>query len=210
MSEIRPAPDGPYLLTGADKVTRITDGKEFETGEKVGLCRCGASKNKPFCDGSHVAAGFSGEVEPGRTPVKRDSYEGDDLTVHDNRGLCAHAGYCTRGLPAVFKMGEEPWIDANGASKEEIAKVVGQCPSGAIGYSVAGEDQTVKGEGPVVAFVPNGPYLVQGDCKIEGCELPEGRGSDRLALCRCGQSKNKPFCNGAHWDVKFDEDAAVD
>ncbi|MDC1142497.1 CDGSH iron-sulfur domain-containing protein [Planctomycetota bacterium] len=207
MPEIQPTPNGPYLLTGSEKITRLPDGKEFQTGEKAALCRCGASKNKPFCDGSHAAAGFSGEKDEDRTPEKRDAYDGDEVTLFDNRGTCAHAGYCTNNLPAVFKYGDEPWIDPNGASKEEIVKAVHQCPSGALGYAEAGEEKQVQSEGPDVAFVPNGPYLVQGACKVEGCELPEGRTSDRLTLCRCGQSKNKPFCDGTHWNVKFDEDA---
>jgi CDGSH-type Zn-finger protein len=59
----------------------------------------------------------------------------------------------------------------------------------------------------MIAFVPNGPYVVRGGAELDGAELLEGATTDHFALCRCGKSKNKPFCSGAHWEVQFDEDA---
>ena len=59
----------------------------------------------------------------------------------------------------------------------------------------------------LAGFVPKGPYVFRGGAEHEGAELPEGATTDHFTLCRCGHSKNKPFCSGAHWDVEFDEDA---
>lgn len=66
---------------------------------------------------------------------RMDDYEGKEITLHDNRGVCSHAGYCTDNLPSVFIMEEEPWIELNGAHAEETARVIKMCPSGALSYT---------------------------------------------------------------------------
>ncbi len=206
--KITPAENGPFLVEGTMEITRLSDGEKFEINGKAALCRCGGSKNKPFCDGSHKTNGFSSAKEPDRTPDKREDYRGQGITIHDNRGLCAHAGHCTDNLNSVFRSGEEPWIDPDGASVEEIARVVSMCPSGALSYSLAGQEHRDWGGDPALMLAPNGPYVITGGAaELIGVELPAGATLDHLDLCRCGKSKNKPFCSGAHWDVHFDEDA---
>ena len=204
---ITPTPDGPFMLENCDKITRMADGKVFDIEGTVYLCRCGGSKNKPFCDGTHNANGFTGAKEPDRAPDKRENYVGDGITIHDNRGLCAHAARCTDNLKTVFRLGTEPWIDAKGASKDEIIKIITMCPSGALSYSIDGQEHGERGGEPQVILAPNGPYVFIGGADLEGAELMEGSTLDHFDLCRCGKSKNKPFCSGAHWDVQFDEDA---
>jgi len=199
--------NGPYLLSGVDQVVRMSDGKTYEVKGNVALCRCGGSKNKPFCDGSHKSNGFSGAIDPARLPDKREEYAAAGITIHDNRGLCAHAGRCTDGLPAVFRLRVEPFVDPEAGTPEEISKTIAQCPSGALSYSIAGADYTVRGGDTVIGFVPKGPYLVRGGAELGGAELLEGGTNDHFALCRCGKSQSKPFCTGAHWHVEFDEDA---
>ncbi len=206
MPTIKPSKNGPYLVSGASVVTRMGDGKAFECSGTVALCRCGASSNKPFCDGTHGKIGFTGDKDPDRVPDKRENYAGKRITIHDNRGLCAHAGRCTDGLPAVFKYGQEPWIDPDGASAEEVIAAVKRCPSGALSYSIDGVEHRERGGDPAIAFAPNGPYVCTGGCKVEA-ELMEGGTLDHFDLCRCGKSTNKPFCSGAHWDHQFDEHA---
>ena len=207
MTKVKVTENGPYILSGVDTMTRMPDGKSYDVAGNVAMCRCGGSKNKPFCDGTHKKIGFRGDKDPGRTPGQREQYAAAGITIHDNRGLCAHAGRCTDGLPAVFKLRQEPWIDPEAGSPDEIAGTIKQCPSGALSYAVAGTEHRDRGGDPSVSFVPNGPYVFRGGAELEGTELLEGGTTDHFALCRCGHSKNKPFCSGAHWDVQFDEDA---
>jgi CDGSH-type Zn-finger protein len=205
--KVTPTKDGPYKLENCDRITRVADGKVFEIEGTVFLCRCGGSKTKPFCDGTHKTIGFSGDKEPDRVPDERENYPGDGITIHDNRGLCAHSGRCTDNLAAVFKLKEEPWIDPDGAKVDEIVKVVSMCPSGALSYSIGGKEHRERGGETMVIMAPNGPYAFKGGADLEGVELLEGATLDHFDLCRCGKSKNKPFCSGAHWYHKFDEDA---
>jgi CDGSH-type Zn-finger protein len=207
MSKLKVTENGPYLLSGADAVKRLPDGRSYPVEGGAALCRCGGSKNKPFCDGTHGRIGFSGEKDAGRVLDEREDYAAAGITIHDNRGLCAHAGRCTDGLPSVFRLRKEPFVDPEAASPEEVAATIRQCPSGALSYSIEGSEQSERGGDPVVAFVPNGPYVIRGGAELEGAELLEGATTDHFALCRCGKSANKPFCSGAHWNVQFDEDA---
>jgi CDGSH-type Zn-finger protein len=205
---IKPAENGPYLIKGNAKITRVSDGKVFEVKGRAALCRCGGSKNKPFCDGTHAKIGFKSAKDPERVPDKREDYKGKNITIHDNRGLCAHSGRCTDNLKSVFKLRQEPWIDPDGATAEEIVRVVSMCPSGALSYSIGGKEQRERGGEPQILLAPNGPYAIKGAaCELEGVELLEGATLDHFDLCRCGRSKNKPFCSGAHWYVHFDEHA---
>lgn len=176
----------------------------------MALCRCGGSKNKPFCDGTHKSNGFSGAKDPDRVLNRREDYAAAGITIHDNRGLCAHAGRCTDGLPEVFRLSQEPFIDPEAGSPDEIVRTINQCPSGALSYSIDGAEHRSRGGDPVVGFVPKGPYVVRGGAELEGAELLEGGTADHFALCRCGKSTNKPFCSGAHWHVEFDEDESVE
>ncbi len=113
---IQPSPNGPYIVKG---LTKLANRKgPVETSKTIALCRCGRSANKPFCDGTHAKIGFSSAKLDGRVPDKPDSYEGPGITVHDNRGICAHAGRCTDGRPAVFRLKQEPWIVPDGATSE--------------------------------------------------------------------------------------------
>ncbi len=207
-AKITPADNGPLIVEGLGEMTRIGSDEPYETPDRMALCRCGRSASKPFCDGSHVKAGFSGEKLEGRTPDVREDYVGERITIHDNRGICAHAGICTDRLAAVFRYGQEPWIDPAGATVEEIKAVIDACPSGALSYSIDGVEQTVETGSPRVLVAPKGPYAVKGPVELVGQQWGAGARQDCYDLCRCGHSKNKPFCDGTHWNVDFDEDAA--
>ena len=209
MSEprITPTEDGPYLVEGTDAVVRYGDGRTFPIQGKTALCRCGGSQNKPFCDGSHKRNGFTSAKDSNRVPDKLEDHKGHGITIHDNRGLCAHAGRCTDGLPVVFRLGTEPWIAATGADAEIIARTIQQCPSGALSYSINEKLYRDQGGDAVVAFAPSGPYIIRGGAELTDTEFNQGGTKDHMALCRCGASQNKPFCSGAHWNVQFDEDA---
>ena len=101
---INPTPDGPYLVK--DLKNFANQKGPIETRETMALCRCGESANKPFCDGTHKKIGFSSAKLDGRVEDKREDYQGKKITIHDNRSICAHAGRCTDGLAAVFRLKE--------------------------------------------------------------------------------------------------------
>ena len=144
-------PNGPYyLLYDLDPAPvpylRKWNGQACANIKGAALCRCGGSKNKPFCDGTHSINGFSDKKLTDGSANKRVDYPGRAITIHDNRGICSHAGFCTDNLKRVFRMGEEPWIDPDGATAEEIIRVVRMCPSGALSYSVG--RRGASGSGP--------------------------------------------------------------
>jgi CDGSH-type Zn-finger protein/uncharacterized membrane protein YozB (DUF420 family) len=201
---IKVATDGPYLVTGACRLLDA-DGVEVPARATFALCRCGNSSRKPFCDGTHAKIGFSGRRFAAALNGTTDAYSGQHITIHDNRAVCAHAGVCTDNLPGVFRLGQEPWVDANGASAEAIIALVNRCPSGALSYSVNDLPPRDIAHERAITCSKNGPYYVAGDVTLQGSEGVAPRFADRYTLCRCGGSKNKPFCDGTHWAIGFDE-----
>jgi len=198
-------PNGPYLVHGLTTL-RNSRGDAIATKETIALCRCGASNNKPFCDGSHAKIGFEDSKDPDRTEDKRSDYLGTAITIHDNRGLCAHAGVCTDRLSSVWRMGVEPWIDPDGAGVEAIVETIEACPSGALSYTIDAEEHRDCDNPPAVHLAKNGPYHVTGGIGLEGVEFGVGVSREHFTLCRCGASKNKPFCDGSHYDAGFAPD----
>jgi CDGSH-type Zn-finger protein len=194
-------PNGPYIIKN---LTKFTSQKGLVKPEQtMALCRCGASANKPFCDGSHVKMNFTTDNTETHLKNKRDDYVGKDITVYDNRSICAHAGVCTDNLARVFRMKQEPWIDPNAADVNEIIAVIMQCPSGALSYSLNEGDNIQQENKPGVFIAPNGPYVVSGCPDLSGTNWREGASQQKYTLCRCGASKNKPYCDGSHWSIEF-------
>jgi len=210
--QIIPLPNGPYYYF-TDFEPKVIDGIVNSRGEELrnlkgaALCRCGASDNKPFCVGVHGEIGFSDRKETDGHLDKRVNYAGKEITIHDNRGICSHVGFCTESLASVFKQGEEPWIDPNGASKDEIITTIEKCPSGALSYSLEGVEHRDQEREPLVTVSTDGPYFVTGGIQIVGHEnRAEEVSNEHCTLCRCGSSKNKPFCDGTHWSIGFKDD----
>ncbi len=197
--------NGPYLVSDLGNLTN-SKGDTLETKPKLALCRCGGSSNKPFCDGTHAKNAFNSEKLTDGSLDKRDTYEGQPVTVHDNRGICAHIGRCTDGLPAVFRMKEEPWVHPESAPKEELISTVKSCPSGALSHSIGGDEHRDQDREPAIHVSKNGPYFVTGGPELTDTERGEGASTEHFALCRCGGSKNKPFCDGTHWAIEFQDD----
>lgn len=204
-------PNGPYYLLN-DLTPKIIPNIESSTGEPrstvtgVALCRCGGSANKPFCDGTHGKNGFTDEKKTDGQLNRRDNYGGKQITIHDNRAICAHAGRCTDGLSSVFKLKQEPWIDPDGATAEKIIETINRCPSGALSYSVDDVENKGSERQPKVTVTRNGPYAVTGGIELLDTTIGEGASKEHYTLCRCGGSKNKPFCDGTHWHIGFKDD----
>ena len=201
---ITPAENGPYIVSDLQNLANIKG--PVEAKSSIALCRCGGSSNKPFCDGTHAKNGFSSAKLEDRVKDQREDYVGKKITIHDNRGICAHAGRCTDGLAVVFHLKEEPWIYPDAANAEAIIETINKCPSGALSYAVEGEEHRNREGDPSVFIAPNGPYVVSGGPDLKETEMAEGASKEHFTLCRCGGSKNKPFCDGSHWYNGFKDD----
>ncbi len=204
-------PNGPYYLLN-DMTPKVVPNIQNSKGEScttvagVALCRCGGSNNKPFCDGTHGKNGFTDRKLTDGDLDKRTDYVGKKITIHDNRGICAHAGYCTDNLASVFKMKTEPWIDPDGGAVEEIIETIKKCPSGALSYTVDSVEHRDQGREPMVTVTKDGPYAITGGIELLEQLLGEGASTEHYTLCRCGGSKNKPFCDGTHWHIGFKDE----
>ena len=97
-------------------------------------------------------------------------------------------------------MRKEPFIDATAASRDEIIATIGRCPSGALSYSVDGVEHRDRAGEPTVFVAPHGPYAISGGPELMDTQFGEGASKEHYTLCRCGGSKNKPFCDGTHWN----------
>ena len=213
--------DGPYIVTGGIplKESIITpkglgyeyrEGKTYPVMEQYSLCRCGKSKNHPFCDGSHVEDGFNGKERAGKETYFERAvvYKGPDLDlIDDNR--CGFARFCHTEMGTVWQLIEK--------SDDEYCRALAikgasECPTGRL-LAVAKEGYFYEEDHEPGIEVLQDPekevaagLYVKGGIQIEGEDgfLYEVR--NRALLCRCGRSRNKPFCDGMHVVVKFKED----
>ncbi|HSG79772.1 MAG TPA: (4Fe-4S)-binding protein [Acidimicrobiia bacterium] len=141
--------------------------------------------------------------------MAKRTYETDAIRVLWNSERCIHTGNCLRALPAVFDTGKRPWVTIEGAAADEIARAIERCPSGALQYERLDDD---PGEQPPKAttIVPRrtGPLYVRGDVTVETPGGAMERGY-RMVLCRCGASRNQPFCDNSHKDIGFSDNPRV-
>ncbi len=197
---------GPLIVKGLKRLTD-EDGKSLKQKTVTALCRCGASQAKPYCDGSHNAIGFDSSCSPDATTDQLQKYAGTELSVHYNRLLCSHAAVCTTRLKPVFDNTRKPWIIPDNGTAEEVIDIVKACPSGALSYSLDGhEPQHAVGEPEGITIEKNGPYRVV-DIPLVSPRIAQGACDRKQVLCRCGASKNKPYCDGSHYDIKWRDDA---
>jgi CDGSH-type Zn-finger protein/truncated hemoglobin YjbI len=204
--------NGPYLLSNVDGLTNHL-GDALPTRPQMALCRCGQSAAKPWCDGSHARVDFADGKDPNRVADRRDTYRGVSITVHDNRGICQHSGYCTDRIPLAFRVDREPFVAPSGARLDEIIRAVRNCPSGALSYAIDDDEARHQVDWhnqrpPAVTVTKDGPYRVTGALPLvapTGGPVDRNQGSslEHYALCRCGHSQNKPFCSGMHWYIDF-------
>lgn len=134
-----------------------------------------------------------------RTAGETKVYENDEIRVLWNASRCIHVATCLNALPEVFDVHSRPWIDVGGAGAEQIAEAVRLCPTGALRYEGKGALPEEQPDEPTtVQLRPNGPLYMRGQVRIVD---PAGRviaEESRVALCRCGRSQNKPFCDNSH------------
>ncbi|MDK2014616.1 MULTISPECIES: (4Fe-4S)-binding protein [unclassified Deinococcus] len=138
------------------------------------------------------------------TPTTEDlaqgkAYTAPGITVYYDARRCLHVASCVRGLPGVFDPQARPWIRPAHAEAEAVAAVVRTCPTGALHYVLDGKETEMPDEITTITPSPDGPLMIRGNLVID---TPAGEKRDvRAALCRCGQSVNKPYCDGTHKTV---------
>ena len=203
-------PRGPYVVSGLTNL-RSAGGEPMSTEPEMALCRCGYSKNKPFCDGGHGPYQFGGHPTTDVTAGEPKAYAGA-VTVRYNPAICAHLGVCTGRLPEVFDVSRRPWILPDGADAARVLETVRTCPSGALTASFGAEADAASstdptaGE-PAIRVLKDGPLAVTGDVNLKGVQWADGAARDRYTLCRCGASRAMPFCDASHAAVKFTDPA---
>ncbi len=138
---------------------------------------------------------------------KTIEYSNDEITVIWKPDLCIHSAECVKGSPEVFNPKERRWIKPDRADSKQIMNTIDKCPSGALSYRTENaEEPDTKGALKItIKATKNGPFLVKGLVEIEDSS-GEVKTSDgkTTALCRCGASANKPFCDGSHTSVDFE------
>lgn len=186
------------------------DGPAFEPPDPQSyeLCRCGASAAKPFCDESCLQVGFVGTESADRGPIseRRQGWEGEgDIGLYDDLSLCSKAGFCRNVRTGVWEMLEET---DDPAVREEFTAMVGRCPSGRLAYAILPDLEPVEQSfEPSIGVEPNGPYRVRGAIPVVSEDGSPYEVRNRQTICRCGQSGNKPFCDGSHKLVRFRDPA---
>lgn len=212
--------DGPYLVSGGvplnEKVIvpvghhhEYQRGREFEVGDRYALCRCGHSKNPPFCDGSHTQANFDGTELATTEPFDErvEVFEGPSLDLFDD-SRCAFARFCHREDGEVWTLTEE---SGNPRLRDEAILASTQCPAGRLVHHDKLNDYVelepeLKPEISLLQDPEKGvsaPLYVQGGIPLLSADGFAYEARNRYALCRCGASHNKPFCDASHVHVGY-------
>ena len=139
---------------------------------------------------------------------KPHTYQGETITITYDVKRCIHAAECVHGLPQVFDPKKRPWVQPDAATADELAAVIERCPTGALQFERkdGGLTEATPTEN-IILPVPNGPVYVRGEVEITVDGEPEQE--TRVALCRCGASNNKPFCDNTHLEIHFEADGNV-
>ncbi|MGQ0603461.1 MAG: (4Fe-4S)-binding protein [Anaerolineales bacterium] len=143
------------------------------------------------------------QPEARKQPGVAREYANDHIVVEWEPPLCIHSARCLKALPRVFNTRSRPWVNLDGAAAGDIAAAVMQCPTGALRFRRVDDGaQEAPSEPTVIEARPNCPYFVRGRVTVINQDKTE-RVLPRAALCRCGHSENKPFCDGSHRRVGF-------
>jgi len=148
-------------------------------------------------------------VTPEQERGPKRVYADDKIEVHWEPRLCIHVRNCVRVLPQVFDPEARPWVNVEAADPDAIAATVETCPTGALHYRrLDSGAQEQPAEDTIVEPRPNGPLFLRGRVRVVDADGKLIREDTRVALCRCGASRNKPFCDGSHLRIGFTTDPA--
>jgi CDGSH-type Zn-finger protein len=217
-AEIEVQPDGPYVVSGGVPLVRrrivTSEHGESMTWETtahlearatVALCRCGGSASKPFCDGTHARNGFDGTetATSAGYDERSKTYVGTNVVVRDDRSICEHAGFCGNRLTNVWEMVGGSGTD-DSVVRSQMMSMIEHCPSGALTYRMTPDGTDIEQDLPVeIGVTDDGPYFVTGGLPVARADGQVFEARNRVTLCRCGASKNKPLCDGSHTDAGF-------
>lgn len=217
------AENGPYQVEGSIPLAKqaiIADAegasREWRQGEPIdaastyNLCRCGHSSNKPFCDSTHLKAGFDGTEVASREPYldQVEVLEGPAMDLTDAQPLCASARFCDPdgSIWALIERTNDPGV------RDKARRMAGNCPSGRL---VVWDKSTGQPDEPALAQSiglvedpvagVSGPLWVRGGIAVQSADGQTYEIRNRVTLCRCGASSNKPFCDGSHVSVGFQD-----
>ncbi len=215
--------NGPYLVFGSIplRIQKIVsnqegmswdweEGKTFATGKEYRLCRCGQSRKLPFCDDSHLNVEFDGEETASRAPYSEQAevLDGPTLVLSDEENLCAFARFCD---PAgkIWNLVEQT---NNPKARALVIREAMHCPSGRLVlHDKKNGKQIEEVLKPAIGIIEDtalgcsGPLWVQGGIPVESEDGKPYEVRNRVTLCRCGASDSKPFCNGSHASIKFND-----
>ena len=213
--------DGPYRVSGKIPLSRQTivtdeeggsetwqEGKTFPAQETYALCRCGQSKKKPFCDGTHTRIKFDGTETASREPYLKQAQllDGPVLALTDAESLCAFGRFCDPHGKVWNQVArsDEPRIRAS------FVRQVENCPAGRLVAWDKAAGKPLEPKLPVsIGLIEDpaqqcsGPLWLRGGIAVVAADGFAYEVRNRVTLCRCGQSSNKPFCDGTHAAIKF-------
>ena len=214
--KIKVSKNGPYLISGGipilkQIITLDSEGTPIEwragteyPSQKCALCRCGQSKNKPFCDGKHMKVGFDGTETASQESYLNQPEEinGPAIKLIDIQELCASARFCHRagGIWNLVPQSGDP------ETRRIVLEEAGDCPSGRLMVWGKKTKKIIEPEfeksiglieDPAVGV--SGPIWVRGGIPVESADGKTYKVRNRVTLCRCGKSSNKPFCDSSHY-----------
>ncbi len=224
-TKIQVTKNGPYTVTGNIPLYRMVikcDGQtsipkewffaaKLPTQQTYALCRCGQTKNKPFCDGTHFKINFNGTEDWDNQPYEdiAKKIEGPQLTLKDAEILCASARFCHRGgdIWDQIPKSDDPKVKQNCVANEC------DCPSGRL---VVNDKTTGKAVEPTleqsIGFIEDpaigvdGPLWIRGGIPVYSADGKLYEVRNRMTLCRCGKSTIKPFCDSSHYPEEYQEE----
>lgn len=215
--------NGPYLVSGnlplgkeiamtgkEPEPEKWVKGKKYPQKKFYALCRCGQSKNKPYCDGTHLKVNFQCEETASRKTYLNQAkkLKGPELDLTDAPSLCSVARFC--------HLSGGTWNNVQNSDNPRAKKIAIQtacnCPSGRL---VVWDKKTGKAIEPKfkvsVSLIEDqqakvsGPIWLKGGISLESEDGKKYETRNRMTLCRCGQSQNKPFCDGSHLEAHFND-----
>ncbi len=213
--------NGPYLISGSVPLSKgelvanekgnsleLEEMQRYPLQEEYALCRCGKSNNKPYCDGSHAKNDFDGKETASREPFmsRTSKVEGDNIVLIDCEDLCASGRFCDvhGGIWRLTESSADPKYKAYAI--EEARK----CPSGRLVMFDRKSGKALEPEfEPAIVLIEDpaqdcsGPLFVKGGIPIEAADGYQYEVRNRVTLCRCGKSHNKPFCDATHIRARF-------